>query len=272
MARKLTETFSEEDITQCPEESEELKKAIKLTKEFIHKDYYLVDFLQYGVGFHFGTLPQLIRNCIERLYKKGIIKYLFCTSTLLEGVNLPAKNMFILNNKKGRSNMSKLDFWNLGGRAGRLNCELYGNVYCVRDNPKVWKKTAIIEIKSEVKLKISVSIKIEKQLRKIEKILLNPDVGITPKREKEILKYIANIICIDTLELKSDYTSPILNKLIQDNEDKIIEYAKEIMGGIAVPKDVVLSNQSIMVRQQKKSMSIFRQIKRVKKRYVCLRI
>jgi len=250
MARRLTETLSKEDITQSPDELEELKKAIKLTKEFIHKDYYLVDFLQYGVGFHFGTLPQLIRNCIERLYKKGIIKYLFCTSTLLEGVNLPAKNMFILNNKKGRSNMTKLDFWNLGGRAGRLNCELYGNVYCVRDNSKVWKKTDIIEIKSEVKLKISVSIKIEKQLKKIEKILLNPNVEITPKREKEILKYIANIICIDTLELKSGYTSPVLNKLIQDNKDEIIEYAKEIMKGISVPKDVVLSNQSIMVRQQ----------------------
>jgi superfamily II DNA or RNA helicase len=40
--------------------------------------------------------PQLIREKVERLFEKGFIDYLFSTSTLLEGVNLPAKNIFIL--------------------------------------------------------------------------------------------------------------------------------------------------------------------------------
>ena len=43
---------------------------------------------------------------------------MFCTSTLLEGVNLPAKNIFIFSNAIGNSKFSDVDFWNLAGRAG----------------------------------------------------------------------------------------------------------------------------------------------------------
>ena len=61
---------------------------------------------------------------------------MFCTSTLLEGVNLPAKNIFILNNAIGLSKFSDIDFWNLAGRAGRLSKELSGNIICVRYSDK----------------------------------------------------------------------------------------------------------------------------------------
>lgn len=133
----------------------------------IHKDYYLADCLAHGVAFHFGSLPQVIRNKVEKLFKKGEIKYLFCTSTLLEGVNLPAKNIFILSNKKHRSNMSKIDFWNLAGRAGRLNFELFGNVFCIREEIKDWKNTTVLTGKSTTQLQINATHQIDKN----EKIL-----------------------------------------------------------------------------------------------------
>src|SRR5690606_29008122 len=56
----------------------------------------------------------------------------FCTSTLLEGVNLPAKNIFILSNAIGLTKFTDIDFWNLAGRAGRLTQELSGNIICTR--------------------------------------------------------------------------------------------------------------------------------------------
>lgn len=46
-----------------------------------------------------GYLPSTIRARIESLYKDGKIHTLFCTSTLLEGVNLPADNLFITSHK-----------------------------------------------------------------------------------------------------------------------------------------------------------------------------
>lgn len=114
----------------------DINKLIETVKENIHDDYYLIDCLKKGVAFHFGKLPQRIREKIEELFRKGSIDYIFCTSTLLEGVNLPAKNIFILSNSISRSKFTDIDFWNLAGRAGRLKHELLGNVICVRYSNK----------------------------------------------------------------------------------------------------------------------------------------
>lgn len=113
--------------------------TIELIQSYLHKEYYLIDCLRKGVAFHFGKLPQRIREKIENLYEKKIIDYMFCTSTLLEGVNLPAQNIFILNNTIGTSKFTDIDFWNLAGRAGRLNKDLSGNVICVRLDENKWK-------------------------------------------------------------------------------------------------------------------------------------
>lgn len=97
---------------------------------------YIIDCLKKGVAFHFGRLPQRIRERVEKLFEDKVIDYIFCTSTLLEGVNLPAKNIFIFSNAIGNSKFSDVDFWNLAGRAGRLSKELSGNIICVRMEEK----------------------------------------------------------------------------------------------------------------------------------------
>ena len=124
-AKEMADSLNEID-------SPELNKASDEIAAFIHKDYYLVSLIRKGVGFHFGKLPQKVRDIVEQLYEKGDLHYLFCTSTLLEGVNLPAQNIFILNNQVGNRDFRAIDFWNLAGRAGRLAQELCGNVICVR--------------------------------------------------------------------------------------------------------------------------------------------
>ncbi|NTW89700.1 MAG: DEAD/DEAH box helicase [Candidatus Moranbacteria bacterium] len=113
-----------------------INDLIKLIEEYLHREYYLIDCLKKGVAFHFGKLPQRIRVRVEELFREGIITNIFCTSTLLEGVNLPAKNIFILSNAIGLSKFTDIDFWNLAGRAGRLTKELSGNIVCVRAENK----------------------------------------------------------------------------------------------------------------------------------------
>ena len=77
----------------------QIEEIMKLIDEKVHSQYYLKKCLKKGVAYHFGGIPEEIKGRIEILYKQGLIKYLFCTSTLLEGVNLPAKNIFILSEK-----------------------------------------------------------------------------------------------------------------------------------------------------------------------------
>lgn len=233
--------------------SRNVKRVIRQIRAYIHKDYYLGEFLNRGIGYHFGNLPQIIRNKVEGLFKEREINYVFCTSTLLEGVNLPAKNVFILNNKNGRNTFQPIDFWNLAGRAGRLKHELSGNIICLKETEKDWKKPEeLLEVGMEIKLNPSVENYIDKKLKKIEQVLNeNPDIKNETETMKEILRYIANIISIDTLEIeRANYTSEIIKKLIADNKGNIIELAKKQNGVIEVPSSVLNTNHSIKLKIQ----------------------
>jgi len=112
----------------------------ELVQRTIHTQYALATVLQRGIAFHYGNMPLLVRTEIERLFRNGTLKYLVCTSTLLEGINLPCRNLFARNPKKGNGNpMSAADFWNLAGRAGRWGKEFQGNIICVdASRPERW--------------------------------------------------------------------------------------------------------------------------------------
>lgn len=117
-----------------------INELIKHVKEYIHHDYFLAKTLRHGVAFHHGKMPQEIREKIEAIFsdQDSPLQYVICTSTLLEGVNLPAKNIFVLSDKHGSRNFTNIDFENLIGRAGRLTYDFSGNVICVREAEKRW--------------------------------------------------------------------------------------------------------------------------------------
>lgn len=126
------------DLIQEEAVPDDLSELIKIVKKTIHAEYVLARVLKRGIAFHYGNMPLLIRQEIERLFKEGVIKYLVCTSTLLEGINLPAKSIFIRKPKRGNRNpLNQNDFWNLAGRAGRWGKEFSGNIVCVE--PEDWE-------------------------------------------------------------------------------------------------------------------------------------
>lgn len=77
---------------------------------------------------------------IERLFRAGKIKFLACTSTLIEGVNLSCRTIVVRGPRKGKGNpMEPHDFWNLAGRAGRWGNEFQGNIICIEpSNQTAW--------------------------------------------------------------------------------------------------------------------------------------
>lgn len=237
----------------------EISKAIRNIKEYIHPDYYLADILKKGVAYHHGKLPQLIRNLVEELYKKEKIRNVFCTSTLLEGVNMPTQNIFILDNRNYRSSFEPIDFWNLSGRAGRLSKELEGNIFCIQNENNIWDNKEILK-KEKVELNPTILTKVDRNLIKIEKILHNKDISGT-ETEKEILKYIANIIKVDSLEIESNYKSPIINKLIDKKKKKVIELAKSKTTDYEIPNFILNYNQTIDFDIQNDVFSRLKQIK-----------
>lgn len=122
------------------QQKSDLADLSELVKSSVHPKYLLALYLERGVAFHYGNMPLAIRVEVERLFETGAIRYLVCTSTLLEGVNLACRNIFMRNPQKGKGNpISIADFWNLAGRAGRWGQEFQGNIVCVdTDDNSLW--------------------------------------------------------------------------------------------------------------------------------------
>lgn len=128
-------------LAKEPEHSKEREELAQLAASLVHQKYALVQCVRKGVAFHYGNMPALLRYEIERLFKEGKLSYLVCTSTLLEGVNLAAKAMFLRGPTRGIGQpMNEFDFWNLAGRAGRLGQDFQGNIVCVDARTSAWRE------------------------------------------------------------------------------------------------------------------------------------
>jgi hypothetical protein len=120
------------DFGEGVEVPQELIDLADFARDTIHPDFALVEFARRGVAFHYGNMPSLLRLEIERLFKSGAIRFLVCTSTLVEGVNLACQTIIVRGPRKGQSaKMAPHDFWNLAGRAGRWGQDFQGNIVCV---------------------------------------------------------------------------------------------------------------------------------------------
>lgn len=127
------------DMLADREASEDRLALAELAAESVHPSYVLIECVKRGVAFHYSNIPTQLRREIELAVSKGAIDFLVCTSTLLQGVNLPVKNIFMCLPKKGKRNsLDSIDFWNLSGRAGRLRQEFHGNIFLI-DYDK-WEK------------------------------------------------------------------------------------------------------------------------------------
>lgn len=95
---------------------------------YLQPQYNMLKCLRKGIIYHHGSVPDVIRIYVEDLYKKEQkIKFIITSSTLLSGVNIPADKMFILDNRKGASNLTHDSFRNLIGRVCRFS-EIFSSV------------------------------------------------------------------------------------------------------------------------------------------------
>ncbi len=107
-------------------------------KHVFGPDFLLVRCIENGFLFHHGDLPQFIREQIEKYVRSESVKFLICTTTLAEGVNLPIKTLVISNarrfNGEKLESLPKRDLKNLIGRAGRAGKETKGTIIIVNPN------------------------------------------------------------------------------------------------------------------------------------------
>ena len=101
--------------------SQAIDRICDTLSKHIHKEYLLIACLKKGFVYHHGSIPDNIKAYIEYVFSNTPdLEIIATTSTLLEGVNIPAETMFLLDNRKGLGNLTPSQFKNLIGRTCRF--------------------------------------------------------------------------------------------------------------------------------------------------------
>lgn len=244
--QKQTEETADELCKHLDETADQdVYELAEFLKEHIHEEYPLVKTLPKKVAYHYGSMPNIVRTRIEHLASLGKLQYICCTSTLLQGVNLPAKHILIDRPRKGQTKpMGRADFLNLAGRAGRLLKEFQGNVWCLR--PESWVPPEGVEEACYIgentqDIKLSFVEALDDGGTLLSKILkgepvekMDYDLGVA-SLGKIFGDFVLPGIDLATSYLASPETSSSLSELQRECEK--IE--------ITVPKEIVHSNPSV---------------------------
>lgn len=105
--------------------------------ENVGKRWPLVKAVEYGFGVHHARIPRAIASHMVRMFNRSELPVLFCTSTLIEGVNTAARTVLIFDKKISKSDYDFFTFANIRGRAGRLGQHHVGQVYLFNEPPVV---------------------------------------------------------------------------------------------------------------------------------------
>lgn len=110
---------------------------VELVKKFIAAElgnqYPLVQYLDKGLATHSSALPEDIRFLIEDLMANDELRVLVATTTIAQGINFPVSSIIMSSYNyrdkiSGTYPMPTRDFWNLVGRAGRMDQKSLGFV------------------------------------------------------------------------------------------------------------------------------------------------
>ena len=101
-----------------------------------HPDWDYPKYIEYGIGVHHGKIPRALAQKSVDMFNCGFLKFLICTSTLIEGVNTKARNVIIYDNVVNRKKMDFFSFNNICGRSGRMNSYMIGNIYTFYEQPQ----------------------------------------------------------------------------------------------------------------------------------------
>lgn len=130
-AAEVSRWLAEADLGQ---DSRELADAAEWCGARFHPEWHFAVALRQGIGVHHGRIPRSLAQYVVRLFNDEKIRYLVCTSTLIEGVNTQAKNIIVFDNQLDRRRLDLFTFNNIRGRSGRMMRHFVGRVF-VFDTP-----------------------------------------------------------------------------------------------------------------------------------------
>lgn len=171
-------------------------------------DKTLLELLKFRIAFHNAGLTLEDRKTVEDLFKAGYIKVICTTSTLAQGVNLPARLVIIKSTYcyrgagVGYEEYSQLEIDQMIGRAGRPGYDTKGVAVIMTENKSINKYNDLcysnLEIDSKLKNSITENINNEIAMGIVNDI----DSGI---------KWLKNTFWYTRLKLNNDVKNEMIN-------------------------------------------------------------
>ncbi|XP_054834074.1 SKI2 subunit of superkiller complex protein isoform X2 [Eublepharis macularius] len=132
------------DLTTSSEKSEihvffqKCISRLKGTDRQLPQVLHMVDLLKRGIGVHHSGILPILKEVVEMLFSKGLVKILFATETFAMGVNMPARTVvFDSIRKHDGANFRDLvpaEYIQMAGRAGRRGLDTTGMVIILCKN------------------------------------------------------------------------------------------------------------------------------------------
>jgi len=103
----------------------------------------LYELVQRGIAFHHSGIIPTLKEIIEILFGKGLIKTLFATETFAVGINMPTKTAVFVDLEKfdeefnGMRLLKTAEYLQMAGRAGRRGLDTMGTVIYFPDRAPV---------------------------------------------------------------------------------------------------------------------------------------
>ncbi|WP_166705363.1 DEAD/DEAH box helicase [Bacillus albus] len=144
MCEKVVEAYERELTIVKPlvfSDEAEVKRLHFLYQSHLGHDDVTTQSAALGVFTHHGNIPMGIRLSVEYAMKEGFIKFVICTSTLAQGVNLPIRYLIVTSVYQGGERIKTRDFHNLIGRAGRSGMHTEGSI--IFADPMVYDKRRV---------------------------------------------------------------------------------------------------------------------------------
>jgi len=134
VAQKINDAWSvarkvAEELEPCRQIPEDVLLVQRFLQTEISPDFELIEMLSKGVVVHHAGLPSEVLSLIEWLTEQGHVRVMCATTTIAQGLNFPVSSVFLATRKfpYGKE-LSHRAFWNLAGRAGRVQHDSVGVV------------------------------------------------------------------------------------------------------------------------------------------------
>ncbi|KAJ7150328.1 ATP-dependent RNA helicase [Mycena filopes] len=190
------------------------------------------DLLSRGIGVHHGGLLPIVKEVVEILFARGLVKILFATETFAMGVNMPAKCVVFSGIRKhdGRSFRDILpgEYTQMAGRAGRRGLDPTGTVVIVANDTlpeQTTLQTMMLgtpgKLSSQFRLTYNMILNLLRvEALKVEEMIKrsfseNASQRLLPDQQKQVLE--SEKILSTLAKLSCDVCQPDINAFYDDS-------------------------------------------------------